>query len=535
MIFKFGESDSDRSMKFVLAVFAILQGVLFGDAMEVRSYRVSMTEFAKAYRIGPRMISDEDLSGPKVGELDGLGRAVEKPSFESRFFEEGGTWRECSKRVAEVLQDVEFSGTALMDRNKGVLVMRAAEGDHENFATMVRAELPRQLRMAVAIYEVPGVVSGMRSVGFAKEAEGVELLGEVSLVALPGQTGQAQTAGGELKVETEMQIDMNDGIVEVRATIAGKPRGVEFSMRSGLTIPLGMPWDIELGAVTGGKSVVMVVMVVTVDLILLDGTREDSWVLKEKGGEFLRERRLRGMKSNELREQEGEFRKYSVPPTFLTFIMITPAGGDGEGYPDPFAVGPEEVRRPNNPPVYRGRHKELAGIGRVYDIGTLLKQNGISFREGDFAVFSKLKGRIYAKLSVVSQELLAGITNWGGPNSPRMIRFDFEQVDNEGVILKKLGGLALPGQTATVSLGADLKVELEAQIDANSTIVETRFKLAESGSDLERPTLETGVTLRDGISSVVQTTFSGEKKSWKLTAHSVAVDEVVGSYLEGSK
>ncbi|MDF1712742.1 MAG: hypothetical protein P1U90_10930, partial [Akkermansiaceae bacterium] len=105
----------------------------------------------------------------------------------------------------------------------------------------------------------------------------------------------------------------------------------------------------------------------------------------------------------------------------------------------------------------------------------------------------------------------------------------------EGTILKKLGGLALPGQVATVSLGEDLKVEFESQIDANDSVVEARFKLAESGGDLERPSLQTGVVLQGGIPSVVQRTFTGEKKSWRLTATIVAVEEVVGSYLEGSE
>ena len=478
----------------------------------MRQYQLSEMEFGMV----SRSLGKEGL---REGEV-----LVEKPGFESRFFEGGGSWHDCTKRVAAILRDEEFSGTALMDRKMGKLVMKAEEADHEDFATMVRVELPRQLRLKAAVYGVPGVVSGMRSVDFFKEDEGTKLLGEISLVALPGQPGQAQTAGGELKVETEMQIDANDGIAEIRATISGRPRGVEFSMKSGFAIPLGMPWVVELGSVTGGKSLVMVV---GVDSILLDGTREDAWVLKEEGGEFLRERRLRGIKSFELPKQEGEFREYAVPPTFFTFI----GGGN------PFAGEPKVGggRLTDEMLAYQREYKELARAGLVYDIEFFLKQNGISFREGDFAFYSKLRGMIYAKLSVISQELLKGIVICGEPDSPRMIRFDFEQVDGKGTILQKLGGLALPGQTATVSLGEDLKVELEAQIDANDSIVETRFKLTESGGDLERPSLQTGVVLQNGISSVVQTAFSGERKSWRLTATIVAVEDVVGSYLEGAK
>jgi hypothetical protein len=384
--------------------------------------------------------------------------------------------------------------------------------------------LPKQLSFKAAIYEVPGVVSGMRSMEFSKGKEGTELLGEISVVALPGQTAQAQTAGGELKVETEIQIDMNDGIAEIRAIVEGKSRGVGFSMKTGFSIPLGMPWVVELGSVTGGKSLVMVV---SVELLLLDGMLEDTWVLKEEGGEFLRERRFRGIKRFEFPEQEGEFREYAVPPTFFTFI----GGGN------PFAGEPEVGggRLTDEMLAYQREYKELARAGLVYDIETFLKQNGISFREGDFAFYSKLRGRIYAKLSVNSLELLEGIVIAGQPGLPRMIRFDFEQVDGDGAILRKLGGLALPGQVATVSLGEDLKVELEAQIDAYDSIVETRFKLTESGGDLERPSLQTGVVLQNGISSVVQTAFSGERKSWRLTATIVAVEDVVGSYLEGAK
>jgi hypothetical protein len=197
--------------------FLYFVGLLFSEAaeMEVRKYRLSEAEFQMAHRSIAERVDDAGIVPEK---REWLGKVVQ-PTFTSRFLIEGGAWRDCSKRVAEILWDDEFGGVALMDREKGSLVMKAEEVDHENFARLVSGELPKQIRMMVEVYLVPGVVSGVRPMGLGKKPESAKLLGGVSVNILPGQTATSRTTGGEMVVETEAKIDANDDLLEARMTL----------------------------------------------------------------------------------------------------------------------------------------------------------------------------------------------------------------------------------------------------------------------------------------------------------------------------
>jgi hypothetical protein len=506
---------------FLLLWFAFLVPALAEEA-EVRLYRLSEAELQMVHR----------QREPEIGDRDWLGAEVEEPGFESRFFEGGGSWYDCTKRVAEILEDEEFSGAALMDRKRGLLVMKAEGWDQEDFTEMVLRELPTQIRTAAAIYELPGVVSGMRPAGFIGIPEGGRLRAKIAGIALVGMTLKVESPGGEISLEVESQMDADGDLVEQRFLASGTIDGNDYAFRTGITAPFGMPWAHELGSMNGEKSLVLVM---TPELVKMDGTLVDEIFVREEGGVFLRERRLNGMRSFKFRDDRGEFREYPASPGIIDF-WTQPAwrGGDDS---DPFAADDqaEGKMRRRRLPLYGGRHPELKGVGVVYDVKNVFRENGISFREGDFAVYNKWNDRIYAKLSLINHELAYGMMLFHRFEFGRMIRVDFEQIGGDGKVLKKVGVLVLPGQEGTVALGPDLGTKVEAQIDANDELIEARVTFVDSGGDLEKPSLQTGLIFLSGVPMVVQRTVGEEEKSWKVTATILEISEVVDDYLKRSE
>ncbi|MDG2401022.1 MAG: hypothetical protein P8M04_10650, partial [Akkermansiaceae bacterium] len=89
-------------------------------------------------------------------------------------------------------------------------------------------------------------------------------------------------------------------------------------------------------------------------------------------------------------------RRWTVPPTFETFIT-TSGGGDGGGAggdPDPFAASDD-----NGP----------AGIEPRKDIVTLLKENGVSFPPNSSASFLKSSSTLIVRNTPTNLELIDGI------------------------------------------------------------------------------------------------------------------------------
>jgi len=119
-------------------------------------------------------------------------------------------------------------------------------------------------------------------------------------------------------------------------------------------------------------------------------------------------------------------------------------------------------------------------------------QNGISFREGDFAVFHKVTHTVIVKLSAMNVELFKGIVLFSGPPEIPLIRLEFFEVEKkpegqwrlgEVKILRKIGVTTLPGQQGVVTLGKDLAIEVEAHCDgADRQLIDTRLILSELGA-----------------------------------------------------
>ena len=102
-------------------------------------------------------------------------------------------------------------------------------------------------------------------------------------------------------------------------------------------------------------------------------------------------------------------RRWTVPPTFETFIT-TSGGGEGAGAggdPDPFAASDD-----NGP----------AGIEPRKDIVTLLKENGVSFPPNSSASFLKSSSTLIVRNTPTNLELIDGIVQAAINDTPRQIR-----------------------------------------------------------------------------------------------------------------
>ena len=162
------------------------------------------------------------------------------------------------------------------------------------------------------------------------------------------------------------------------------------------------------------------------------GSLFDEWVLKEEAGAFLLDGRLAAFETKTDDDDgagnvEGEVRRFTVPPTFETFLS---AGISDEE--DPFGSAGDEGSRKNGLLVYDGNDPELVEFGKhLRDCQELLSKHGLTFREGGFAVLVESRSTLIAKLSEINFELLEGIVSTGGPYVLRMVRVGFWEVEGD--------------------------------------------------------------------------------------------------------
>lgn len=187
----------------VLLWFALLIPVM-GEELEVRLYRVSEAEIQKAHQ----------ARGLKANADDFFGEVV-KPEFESRFFDGEGSWRNCAKRVGEILQDKNFEGKAMMNSKRGVMVMKADSVAHLNFESVVKKFFRRKIRVSARVFLVPEKSSGLQAGGLAKIPEDWKSLGELSLAAQLVADGKGSTPDGNLSLEFEAQLAANFNFFEI--------------------------------------------------------------------------------------------------------------------------------------------------------------------------------------------------------------------------------------------------------------------------------------------------------------------------------
>lgn len=486
----------------VLLWFALLIPVM-GAELEVRLYRVSEAEFQKAHQ----------ASGLKANADDFWGEVV-KPEFESRFFDGEGRWRNCAKRVGEILQDKNFEGVAMVNLKRGVMVMKSTFGDHVRFAKIVRDALPKQIRFTASVYSVPGVVSGVRAMGFAERPEGADLLGEISAMAPFGRAARARAPSEKLEIQAEMTMDEINESVEVRFNLSGDLKGKSFSIISGLEGPIGMPLVQEMGSFNGKETMLLVM---TPEVLLMDGSREDDWVLKEQGGTFLRKDRFRRLRQHQFVVEQGSFTSFTVPSHFLNWLNSP--------------VDKSWSLWLSDSPVFSGTIPGLTPKGALFDLKELFRMNGIFFEKGGFVVLDEMAMKLHTNSKGGNLELMHGILKVCSQEGPRMIRVDLEKWSSDGKFLKKVGALVSPGQLAEVALGNDLKAKIAVQTDSDFRVVELRVSLTESQRDFEKAVCKTGVTLLAGVPVELQRSLGEEDSSWRVTAFVVGIGKGVDSYL----
>lgn len=501
----------------------------WAEPLEVRSYRVGLVALVSAHH---ELFEDDEAN---YGGEDWLGDLVKEAPFESRFLKGERKLRDCSVRVGEMIWKKEFEGQAVYDGGEGILVVRASEREHRSLQMSLEHRIPTMIRTEISVYEMPGVVAGIRSPVWKGAPEGAVFLTGLSFLHFPGQPAESRGPDGDFSVELETQLDSNDGITENRMALKVDLPEVGFEWKTGFVWVLGVPMVQEVGSVDGEKSVCVVMKQ---DRVLIDGSLFDEWVLKEEGGAFLLDERLSAFEpmthaDDGAGNEEGEVRRFTVPPTFEAFLSAWISDEE-----DPFGSAGDEGSRKNGSLVYDGNDPELVKFGNhLRDCQELLSKHGLTFREGDFAVLVESTSTLIAKLSEINFELLEGIVCIGGPNIPRMVRVDFWEVEGdaesgedywkagEAKVSRKVGQILLPGQSATVRLGKDLAVEVEAQVDSNDELIETRATLSELGGDLEKATFKTGMTSRSGDAMLIQESRVGTlRKAWVVRADVVRLE-----------
>jgi hypothetical protein len=501
------------------------------DGMEVRCYRVQKSLLEGVHGEG------DELLGPVVAEA----------GFESRFLEGVTVMRDYSKEVEKLETVRKFAGQAVYDLTGERLVVWAKKGVHGEIQAAFSARMPVSFRTKVSVYLGPGVVSGARDLFWEGPPEGAELVAGLSGVHLPGQNFQAKTGDGRLSLEMESQIDMNDRILDHRVTLRANYEEVSFEFKTGVVGAAGVPMVFEVGSLDGVKSVVIEMKL---DLMMPDGGLRDEWVLQEEGSTFLLEESLALLevyasgKDGPDEIGDGVYR-FKVPPIIESFLRPSDSIGDD----DPFAGGSEkEELEPL--PVYEGIHPELAQFGGIAwaDFKPVLRVNGLTFREGDFALLARGESALYVKLSESSLELLEGLLMWPYPGPPQMIQMEFVEIEgggeengddywrDEAKVSRKVGLVLLPGQTGEIRFGDELAVNIEAQIDGGDELVEVRMMLTERDGDFEKPSFKTGVVLRSGEASLIhESRVGGLRKAWVVRASVVKIEEEIRKMRKESK
>lgn len=513
--------------RVLLIVFICCWGLAFAGEMEVRSYRVELEDF--------------EYFGWSGGIYDGLGNRMDlyegKPvkvaPFESRFIEEGDElldmsgWLRSGGMLGGKGSAAVYNLTA-----KRLVVKGDVPLDHESLAKILGHRFVTMMKSEVSLYSVPGVKLGRLDGG----VEGGRFITSLSCLHLPGQEFEMESEDGGFVVKGSVQLGRSDDLVESRFEWNSELEGARFSAKWGGTTVRGLPELIEIGSLDGKRTLVAKL---NQELVLLDGTLLDEWILKEEGGAFLREERLARPRETEddmgVEIAEGVMR-FPVSKTFFSFVMITPAAGY-EG--DPFDEGKAGEHRVLGAPVDRAKYPELKELRDevFYDATDFLRKNGVSFGEGGYAFYGEKELMLLVKAPKSGMELIEKMVLESGIfDLPKMIRLDFAQVEaeekvdggllkkGEFLLLRKLGALVPPGQESEVRLGADLAVEVEAQIDANDQLVEMRARLSKNGGDLKKANLYTGLTLKAGTPVVVQQVREdGKWLAWVVTAEILEV------------
>jgi hypothetical protein len=153
------------------------------------------------------------------------------------------------------------------------------------------------IRTEMSVYAVPEVVAGMRPVTWKEIPDGAEMLTSLTCLHQSMQLSRARSADGRFYFEVESYGKSDEAISESRVTLRSDLGAAKFKWVSNLKWALGVPLVCEIGSFDGERTVFVVAQQ---DLVLIDGTLFDDWILKEDGGAFLLEERLVSLDGNSI-------------------------------------------------------------------------------------------------------------------------------------------------------------------------------------------------------------------------------------------
>jgi len=473
-----------RFFVFFLVLFSLAQEC---RGREARSYLVSKAGIYAQPVGGEGWLQEEKLID--FEELD----LVTEAGFESRFVGEGDELRDLTRWAREMCLLEEEGGRALWNETRGRLVVWTDEVGHREVARHFKQFLEVGLKFRVRVLKVKGVTMAGVGLREADLPENVEMVGEISGEL---EEGRGQLDEGQLSVEMDAYSGADHVIWENRMTLRSKIPGAKFEIQGGYMGIIEEPMVLEIGALGGKESWVAVL---TMAGVLEGGTPLRDWVLDEGGeGKWWKEALVDSVGPWKAPVFDGRRvrRRFTVPPTFLTFI--------GSGEDDPFS---EDGEKPT--------------------AMELLKSNGVTFREGDSAIFYEKSSVLEVVASQEQMFLAEGIISHSPDSMMGMIRGSFVLVESKEKLTKdsmvagrywireKVSHYLLGGQPAEIRLRRKaLLSEVEAQVDSEDRLVEVRYDLVSKAGG----SLKSGGTFEVGSPVIVQQEKVGSKwRAWVLT------------------
>ncbi|MDF1712743.1 MAG: hypothetical protein P1U90_10935 [Akkermansiaceae bacterium] len=480
------------------------------DGLSIRSYAVDEGQLRDLYRKTER----EDLGF----DADGWVQPLEGKFFESRFLEGEGKRGECTKLIGDILGD-GFEGRAIYDFDEGVLVVKAGLRHQGVLQYLLRHEVIRMVKTEVAIYKggEPGEY-GRRG-------------GEVfrqSMVAWPGVNWSSSGMNGMVALSGESQIAAGDVFIESRIKVVSSVEGMDFELEAGFELPHGRPrW---LGEVLDdGQELIKVV--VTSDLVTMNGASLYDWVLTEETGKRpgYGTRPVAEVKEEFLKFEKGESvrRIWDVFPSFATFITMSGVPVEESEEPDPFAGGfeIEDDERPP-PPVYVGNDPDLAELKKkgARDLKVLLQENGVSFRPGDFALLLEEPPVLFAQVDPIAGVLIDGIIQGGFFDIPYSGFCEVMVLESEKALNQKTisdGNYRIVKRAGVFAYGAgkfrvkdDFRGTVEVRPDASDEMMEVRVDLEIRDDGEVVDVVMSSVVLENGGLPVIISQSKGDR-GWR--------------------
>lgn len=489
----------------IMALWSLVVESGFAE-LEIRSYLVSLDDLET---LAIESLRNEVVDDPFEKDVEpddqfDLSRAtLEKAGFSSRFLKESKKLLDASKMIEAIVGQV-FSGKAVYDKSGEQLVMQAEPEVHNVLGTLLRTYMALSVRTTVSVYDLGK--SEENSVVWVSSGppSDARLLGSLSLAGIPGQSSSTKSDGGQLELEIETQYDTDFDLIENRFTFTSRLKDTSFSLMTGLNVPAGVYWICELARTEKGKRIALVIRQ---DYLTERGVSLNESFLKEEGGPFLADERIRELE----KQDDPQPKVWDLSQPYQVFEV--PLDLSGALLPDRFTT---------HPSINSGKTP-------LEDFRELLEKNGIEFRDGDFA-FRGLGGgrqrgaRLYARLTEKNLRLLDKIVQAARTQYPKTLHLRLSEGDKDGRVLRELFAPAYPGQTASFTWGDGLAIEVEGQVDDDDYLGELRATVSRGKDKDSRTLLKTGVTVEPGQPVEVYSSSDGENvERWFLGVEVVRV------------